>query len=176
MPPFDSPFCTTTKERWLREFLEKTDFEELFKKMEETQKYRKENPDWERPVVMYGIRKKHKRIKKQEISVIIDLTPWQERARMAETHWYKILYKRPASDVEWEEMKRKNPVKRYWIWPYFMEKGWTVDRIVSHIAQDDKEAYGLETAGLIQAFENHYRRKIRIYRREAAVQLELFHG
>lgn len=174
MSSFDSEFCTVTKEQWLREFLDKVDFGALLRKIEETKRYRAGNPDWDRPVVMYGIRKKHKCIKKQEIAVIIDLMPWQDRARMAETHWYKILYKRPATDLEWEEMKKKNPIKRYWIWSYFIIKGWTVDRIVSHIVQDDSEEYGLETTKLVKAFEDYYRRKIRIYRREAAIQLSLF--
>ncbi|HML65261.1 MAG TPA: hypothetical protein PKC55_10555 [Dysgonomonas sp.] len=174
MSSFDSKFCTTTKEQWLQEFLDKVDFGALFQKIEETREYRSKNPDWDRPVVMYGIRKKHTCIKKQEIAVIIDLMPWQERARMAETHWYKIIYKRPATDLEWKEMEMRNPVKRYWIWSYFIEKGRTIDKIVSHIVQDDSDEYGLETAKQIKAFEDHYQRRIRIYRRETAVQLSLF--
>jgi hypothetical protein len=174
MDPSGSAYCTVSKERWLQDFLDTVDFGSLFRKMEETGEYRKQNPDWQRPVVLYGIRKKHKWIKKDEIAVVIDLMPWQQRARMAETHWYKVLYKRPATDLEWEEMKKENPIKRYRIWPYFIEKGWTVDRIISHIVQDDSERYGLDTAKLIKAFEGYYGRKIRIYKRESAVQSKIF--
>lgn len=174
MYPSESVYCTVSRERQLMEFLEKTDLEALHKQMIETKKYRQSHTDWDRPVVLYGIRKKHKCIKKQEIGVIIDLMPWQDRARMAETHWYRILYKCQATDLEWQEMKKKNPDKRYWIWPYFIGKGWTVDRIVSHIVQDDSEGYGLDTQPLIRAFEDYYGRKIRIYRRQTAIQTKLF--
>lgn len=174
MLPCTNKYYTITKEQWFQEFLDKIDFPSLLQQIEETKQYRRENPDWERPVVMYGIRKKHKCIKKQEIAVIIDVMPWQQRARMAETHWYKILYKRPATDLEWKEMKKKNPVKRYWIWSYFILKNWTVDKIISHIVQDDSEEYGLDTTELIKSFENYYQRKIRIYKRESAVQQTLF--
>lgn len=174
MHSFSSDYCTVSRERWLMEFLEKIDLEALLKKMQETQAHREIYPDWDRPVIMYGIRKKHICIKKEEIAVVIDLMPWQDRARMAETHWYKILYKRPATDLEWEEMKMKNPTRRYWRWPYFIEKGWTVDKIISHIVQDDNQEYGLDTTELIKAFENYYQRKIRIYKRKIAVELKLF--
>ena len=137
--------------------------------------YRENNPDWERPVVMYGIRKLTcKFIKKQEIGVIIDKTPWCERARMAETHWYNIIYRRPATDLEWKEVNCPSRNRRYVVWKYFIEKRWTVDKIVSHIAQDDSEEYGVETSEMIRSFENHYKRKINIYRREVAIQLRLF--
>lgn len=174
MHSFNSDYCTVSRERWLLEFLEKIDLEALLKKMHETQEYRKTHPNWDRPVVMYGVRKRHKCIKKEEIAVVIDLMPWLDRARMAETHWYKIIYKRPATDLEWEEMKSREPTRRYWRWPYFIMKGWTVDKIVSHIVQDDSEGYGLDTTKLIEAFENYYGRKMRIYRREFAIQLNLF--
>lgn len=174
MDSFSSGYCTVSRDQWLSEFLEKAGLEVLLKQMTDTIKYRDAHPGWDRPVVMYGIRKKHKCIKKQEIAVIIDLMPWQQRARMAETHWYRILYKRPATDLEWHEMKMKEAVKRYWIWSYFIERGWTVDKIISHIVQDDREEYALNTTGLIKAFEDHYGRKIRIYRKEAAVQLKIF--
>lgn len=158
------------------EFLNSIDFRMLLRKMEETKRYRETHKDWDRPRVMYGIRKRknHKWIKKDEIAVIIDLSPLCDRARTAETHWYKIIYKRPATDLEWEEMKKKNPTRRYWIWSYFIEKEWTVDKIVSHIVQDDKKEYGLDTGELIQAFEDYYQRKIRIYKPESVKQLELF--
>ena len=174
MSLLNSDYCTISKERWFMEFLDKIDFEALQKQIIETKKYRETHPDWDRPVVMYGIRKKHKCIKKQEIAVVIDLMPWQNRARMAETHWYKIIYKRPATNLEWKEMKAQEPTRRYWRYPYYIMKGWTVDKIVSHIIQDDKEEYRLDTTDLIHAFENYYQRKIRIYRRESAIQLELF--
>lgn len=174
MYSFNSDYCTVSREGWLMEFLEKVDLEALLKKMHEIEIYRHTHPDWDRPVVMYGIRKKHKCIKKEEIAVVIDLMPWQDRARMAETHWYKIIYKRPATDLEWEEMKQKNPIKRYWIWSYFIKKEWPVDKIISHIVQDDSEEYGLETTQLVKAFEEYYQRKIRVYRRRTATQLSLF--
>lgn len=164
-----------TPEQWLQEFLDKTDLEGICRKAVETLRYLRLNPDWERPVVMYGIRRTHhKYIKKQEIAVIIDINPWQDRARTAETHWYNVIYRRPATDLEWKEIKAKEPVRRYWIWPYFIEKGWSVDRIVSHIVQDDSREYGLDVGPLIKAFEGYYKRKIRIYRRQTAIQTTLF--
>ncbi|WP_165044942.1 hypothetical protein [Dysgonomonas sp. ZJ709] len=165
---------STDKARWLQEFLDKTDLVSIYRKALKTIAYRQTHPDWDRPVVMYGIRKKHKCIKKQEIGVIIDLSPWQDRTRTAETHWYKILYKRPATDLEWEEMKQNKLTRRYWIWSYFIEKSWTIDRIVSHIVQDDSEEYGLATQDLIDAFETYFKRKIRIYKREKVSQLKIF--
>lgn len=164
-----------TPKDWLQEFLDKTDLVAIYKKAIETHWYRALNPDWQRPVVMYGVRRTHhKCIKKQEIAVIIDINPWQDRARTAETHWYYILRKRPATDLEWKEIKDMNLTRRYWVWSYYLEKGWTVDRTVSHIVQDDAEEYGLDTRDTISAFENYYGRKIRIYRRENTTQLNLF--
>ncbi len=174
MSSFNSTFCSITGEQWLQEFLDKVDFAGLYQKLEETKKYREETPDWERPVVMYGIRKKHKCIKKEEIAVVIDLMPWQDRARMAETHWYKIIYKRLATDLEWEEMKQKNSIRRYWIWSYFIKKEWPVDKIISHIVQDDSLEYAIDTQKLIEAFENHYGRRICINRRVTPISLNLF--
>lgn len=162
MPSSTNKFNTITKEQWLSQFLDRIDLNDLFQKMIETEKYRREIPDWNRPVVMYGIRKKHKCIKKQEIAVIIDLTPWQQRAITAETHWYKIIYKRPATDQEWKEMKMKNSTRRYWIWSYFIEKGWTTDRIISQIVHDDQNEYRVDVSDIIKAFENHYDRRITI--------------
>lgn len=163
MHSFKSDYFTISKEHWLSDFLDKVDFEALLKQMIEANQYRKNHPDWNRPVVMFGIRKKHKWIKKEEIAVVIDLMPWQQRARMAETHWYKIIYKRPATDIEWKEMKMKNLIKRYWIWSYFINKDLTIDKIISHIVQDDSKEYGLDAADLLNAFENYYQRKISIY-------------
>ncbi|GAB6119000.1 hypothetical protein [Dysgonomonas termitidis] len=174
MHSFKSDYCTVSRERWLMEFLDKIDLDALLKQIDETKKYRQAHPGWERPVVMYGIRKKHKCIKKEEIAVVIDLMPWQDRARMAETHWYNIIYKRPATDLEWEEMKQKNPIRRYWIWSYFIKKEWTIDRIISHIARDDSEEYGIDTQKLIEAFENHYGRKICVNRRLSPILLKLY--
>lgn len=161
-----------TPEDWLQEFLDKIDFEELYTKTVETIRYRALFPDWDRPVVMYGVRRTHhKYIKKQEIAVIIDINPWQDRARTAETHWYNIVYKRPATDLEWEEVKKMELTRRYWICSYYLDKGWTIDKTVSHIVQDDKEEYCIETERIICSFEKYYSRKIRIYRRQTATQL-----
>ena len=172
---FPNQFCDQTPEKWLQEFLDKIDFVALRQQIQKTVLYRVTHPGWERPVVMYGVRKQNcKFIKKQDIAVIIDKTPWCDRARMAETHWYKIIYKRPATDLEWNEVSGSSYNRRYVVWKYFIEKRWTVDKIVSHIAQDDSEEYGVETFGMIDAFEKHYHRKIRIYRRETAVQLSLY--
>jgi len=163
-----------TPEDWLQEFLDKTDLEAIYRKTIETIRYRTETPDWDRPVVMYGVRRTHhKYIKKQEIAVIMDIMPWQERARTAETHWYNIVYKRPATDLEWKEAKERELTRRYWIFSYYLVKGWTIDKAVSHIVQDDAEGYGLPTKNIIRAFENYYQRKIRIYKRETSEQLPL---
>ncbi|NDV69978.1 hypothetical protein [Dysgonomonas sp. 25] len=151
-----------SKERLLEEFLEKMNLPEILLKAKKTIEYRCSHPDWDRPIVMYGIRKKHKWIKKNEIAVIIDTMPWQERARMAESHWYTIIYKRPATDLEWHEMKIKNPIKRYWIWSYFINKEWTVEKIISHIVKDDSIEYRLDCKPLVKAFEGFYRRKFSI--------------
>jgi len=164
-----------TPEDWLQEFLDKIDFEEVYRKTLETIRYRKMTSDWDRPIVMYGVRRTHhKFIKKREIAVIIDITPWQDRARTAETHWYNIVYKRPATDLEWEEVKERELIRRYWVFSYYLEKGWTIDKTVSHIVQDDKEEYGIDTTETIRAFENYYKRKIKIYRRQTATQLSVF--
>ena len=104
----------------------------------------------------------------------MDLSPHCDRARTAETHWYKIIHKRRATDLEWEEIKQKNPIRRYWIWSYYIEKNWTVDKIISQIVIDDREEYGLKTDSLILAFEQHFQRKIRIYKPESYLQLTLF--
>jgi hypothetical protein len=161
---------------WLMEYLNKYNLSDILLKMEETKLFRENNPDWDRPVVMYGIRKMgHKCIKKKEIAVVIDKMPYQDRARMAETHWYKIIYKRPATDIEWKEVSDESHTRRYVVYRYFIEKNWTVDKIVSNIIQDDKEEYSIpDTDNIIQAFENFYDRKIRIYRRETTKQLKLF--
>ena len=172
---FPNNFYYQTEKEWLLEFLKKIDFEALHQKSLKTIAYRETHPDWERPVVMYGVRKMtHKWVKKQEIAVIIDKMPWLDRARMAETHWFIILHKRPATDLEWKEVSGEKYNRRYVIWSYFLDKRWTVDKTVSHIVQDDSEEYGVDTKEIIAAFEKHFARKIRIYRRENVRQLTLF--
>lgn len=166
-----SKFSTQTLDESLQEFLEKYSIEKTLKNAIKTLRYRIENPDWERPTILYGIRKEHKFIKKKEIGVILDREPWCDRVRTAETHWFKILYKRPATDLEWQEASGN---KRYIVWHYFINKRWSIDRIISHIAQDDCEEYGVDPSGMITAFEKYYQRKIRIYRRHTATQLTLF--
>lgn len=153
-------FTKEKSDKWLQEFLDKYDLEAIERKMHDTLLYRSQNPDWERPVIMYGIRKLNNFIKKQEIGVILDKSPWQDRARMAETHWYHILYKRPATDLEWQEASGN---RRYIVWKYFLNDCWTVDKIISHIARDDSEEYGVDPGDMISAFEAYFKRKIRVY-------------
>jgi len=163
-----------TPDEWLQEFLDKIDFKELALKIMQAELYRAAHPDWERPVVMYGVRKLNKYFKKPEIAVVIDKSPWCDRAKMAETHWYKIIYKRPATDLEWQEVSGETYTRRYVTWRYFINKDWHIDKIVSHIVQDDSEEYDVDTKHVIAAFERYYNRKIRIYRRPKAIQLSLF--
>ncbi|MCC8035945.1 MAG: hypothetical protein LIO77_08475 [Rikenellaceae bacterium] len=144
----------------LLHFLQKQDLEQLEQQLRDETRRRLADPDWERPIVMYGVRKQsHKCIKKQEIGVIIDIIPWQRRARTAETHWYEILHRRPATDLEWDNCK--GCTRRYLIWHYFIEKGLSVDRALSIIAEDDRSQYGLSTRKtLFCAFEDYYERSI----------------
>ena len=59
------------KTEWLFEWLMKQDFDKDIREMEKARKERTENPNWDRPVVMYGVRRMgHKCIKKQEIAVV----------------------------------------------------------------------------------------------------------
>lgn len=158
----------------LLDFLAKFDFEEMARKEREVMEHRRNNPDWDRPVVMYGVRKQgHKCIKKPEIGVIIDCNPWQDRARTAETHWYNILYKRLASDAEYADGKGSS--RRYIIWHYFIDKRMTIDRIVSMIVQDDRERFGIaDTSSIVSAFEGYFGRNIRIYDTTHPTQQQLF--
>ncbi len=166
-----------TKTEWFLEWLLKQDFEKDRNDIHAELRRRKENPDWERPMVMYCVRKSgHKFIKKKEIAVVIDQMPWQQRARTAETHWYHVVYKRPATDVEWKENRINNTVRRYTVWPYFIQNRGTVDKIISHIIQDDLENYHIEPgiiSDIISAFEEFYKRKIRIFRIEYPQQLSI---
>ena len=72
------------------------------------------HPNWNIPNVMYGVRKKHKCIKKREIAVFYDLIPRQKRARTAETHWYKVLYRRTATPKEVERLGSGNILVDIW--------------------------------------------------------------
>ena len=168
-------FYTESMTDWFIEWLMKQDFEKDIADRKVEFKRRNGNPDWERPVTMYGVRKAgHKCIKKQEIAVIIDTIPWQKRARTAETHWYNILYKRPATNKEWEGIKGRT--RRYVVWSYFIEKGWNVDRIISNIIDDDLNLFGIlpeETNEIVKVFEEYYKRSIRVYKPDRSVQLKI---
>lgn len=65
---------------WFEEWLMKQDFEQDLIDRELELEYRKTHPDWNTPYVMYGVRKKHKCIQKNEIAVFYDLLPRQKRA------------------------------------------------------------------------------------------------
>ena len=58
---------------WFEEWLMKQDFEQDLIDREKELEYRRTHPDWDIPYVMYGVRKKHKSIKKNEIAVFYDL-------------------------------------------------------------------------------------------------------
>lgn len=163
-------FNTQTREAWFREWLNKQDFEKDLDNIHIELKRRKANPDWQRPVVLYCVRRQNcKFIKKEEIALVIDTIPWQRRARTAETHWYYVLYRRPATDTEWQEVKAGNSTRRYTVWSYFIQKDWSIDRIVSCITQDDREEYHISgniIKNIVSAFERFYSRKINIYQTE----------
>ena len=53
---------------WFEEWLMKQDFEQDLIDRELELEYRKTHPDWNTPYVMYGVRKKHKCIQKNEIA------------------------------------------------------------------------------------------------------------
>ena len=168
-------FMTESLTDWFVEWLMKQDLEKDIIDRKIELKRRQENPDWERPIVMYGVRKMgHKCIKKQEIAVVIDRIPWVKRARMAETHWYCILYKRPATDMEWEGIKGRT--RRYVVWSYFVEKDWGVDRIISNIVDDDINLFRVSpnvTSEIVEAFKKYYKRPIRVYKPDRSKQLEI---
>ena len=159
---------------WFEEWLMKQDFEQDLINAKNEQEYRKNNPDWNIPTVMYGIRKKHTCIKKQEIAVFYDRTPWCKRARTAETHWYKVLYKRKATPKEAEDIK--SSTRRYKIFSYYIEKRMTLDKALSIIIDDDR-ILGIDNATVVEvvkAFETFFNRKFRIYKPECTTQLNLF--
>lgn len=59
---------------WFEEWLMKQDFEQDLIDRENELEYRRVHPDWNIPYVMYGLRKKHKCIKKKEIAFNNSLT------------------------------------------------------------------------------------------------------
>lgn len=159
---------------WFEEWLMKQDFEQDLINAKKEQEYRKNHPDWDIPTVMYGIRKKHTCIKKQEIAVIVDRTPWCKRARTAETHWYKVIYKRKATSKEAEDVRSGN--RRYRIFSYYIEKRMTLDKSLSIIVDDDR-ILGIDNdtiSEVVKAFEIFFNRKFRIYKPEFTTQLKLF--
>lgn len=164
-----------SKAEWFFEWLKKQDFEKDRIAIQAELKRREENPDWERPTVMYGIRKQgHKCIRKKEIAVIIDSMPWLHRARMAETHWYHILYKRPATNKEWATNKINNSVRRYTVWQYFIENSWSIDKIISCIIEQAVRLGQVDeyvTNDILSAFQKYYNREIKICKVEKPVQL-----
>lgn len=123
---------------WFKEWLMKQDFEQDLIDREKELEYRRTHPDWDIPYVMYGVRKKHKSIKKNEIAVFYDLLPRQKRARTAETHWYKVLYKRKATPEEVASLKAGEYTHRYLVYSLFIEKRMTLDKALSLIVADDK--------------------------------------
>ena len=130
---------------WFEEWLMKQDFEQDLIDRELELEYRKTHPDWNTPYVMYGVRKKHKCIQKNEIAVFYDLLPRQKRARTAETHWYKVLYKRKATPEEVESLKAGEYTRRYLVYSLFIEKKMTLDKALSltGLAEGpEREAWG----------------------------------
>ena len=120
--------------------------------------------------------KKHKCIQKNEIAVFYDLLPRQKRARTAETHWYKVLYKRKATPEEVESLKAGEYTRRYLVYSLFIEKKMTLDKALSLIVADDK-LLGIADntiSEIVTAFETFFNRKFRIYKPEFTTQLNLF--
>ena len=154
----------------------KQDFEQDLIDRELELEYRKTHPDWNTPYVMYGVRKKHKCIQKNEIAVFYDLLPRQKRARTAETHWYKVLYKRKATPEEVESLEAGEYTRRYLVSSLFIEKKMTLDKALSLIVADDK-LLGIADntiSEIVTAFETFFNRKFRIYKPEFTTQLNLF--
>ena len=58
---------------WFEEWLMKQDFEQDLIDRENELEYRRTHPDWNIPYVMYGVRKKHKCIKKKELLCFMTL-------------------------------------------------------------------------------------------------------
>lgn len=146
---------------WFEEWLMKQDFEQDLIDRELELEYRKTHLDWNTPYVMYGVRKKHKCIQKNEIAVFYDLLPRQKRARTAETHWYKVLYKRKATPEEVESLKAGEYTRRYLVYSLFIEKKMTLDKALSLIVADDK-LLGIADntiSEIVTAFETFFNRK-----------------
>ena len=161
---------------WFEEWLMKQDFEQDLIDREEELEYRRTHPDWDIPYVMYGVRKKHKCIKKKEIAVFYDFIPRQKRARTAETHWYKVLYKRKATPKEVESFRNGTYTRRYLVYSLYIEKKMTLDKALSLIVADDK-LLGIADrtiTEIVKSFETFFNRKFRIYKPEFATQLVLF--
>ena len=141
---------------WFEEWLMKQDFEQDLIDRELELEYRKTHLDWNTPYVMYGVRKKHK--------------------RTAETHWYKVLYKRKATPEEVESLKAGEYTRRYLVYSLFIEKKMTLDKALSLIVADDK-LLGIADntiSEIVTAFETFFNRKFRIYKPEFTTQLNLF--
>ncbi len=161
---------------WFEEWLMKQDFEQDLIDRENELEYRRTHPDWNIPYVMYGVRKKHMCIKKKEIAVFYDFTPWQKRARTAETHWFTVLYKRRATSKEVESFRGREYTRRYLVYSLYIEKKMTLDKALSLIVADDKLLGIVDEiiTEIVKSFETFFDRKFRIYQPEFATQLDLF--
>lgn len=161
---------------WFEEWLMKQDFEKDLICQKEEVEYRRTHPNWNIPNVMYGVRKKHKCIKKREIAVFYDLIPRQKRARTAETHWYKVLYRRTATPKEVERLGSGKYTRRYLVYPMYIEKKMSLDKAMSLIISDDR-LLGVSDemiTEIINSFESFLEYKFRVYEPEYAIQLDLF--
>lgn len=58
---------------WFEEWLMKQDFEQDLIDRENELEYRRTHPDWNIPYVMYGVRKKHKCIKRRKLLCFMTL-------------------------------------------------------------------------------------------------------
>ncbi|MBA5650842.1 hypothetical protein [Bacteroides fragilis] len=161
---------------WFEEWLMKQDFVQDLIDREKELEYRRTHPDWNTPYVMYGVRKKHKCIQKKEIAVFYDLIPRQKRARTAETHWYKVLYKRIATPEEVEALKTGTYTRRYLVYSLYIAKKMTLDKALSLIIADDKllGVPDITISEIVKAFDCFFNRKFRIYKPEFSTQLKLF--
>ena len=147
---------------WFEEWLMKQDFVQDLIDREKELEYRRTHPDWNTPYVMYGVRKKHKCIQKKEIAVLYDLIPRQKRARTAETHWYKVLYKRIATPEEVEALKTRTYTRRYLVYSLYIEKKMTLDKALSLIIADDK-LLGITDntiSEIVAAFDTFFNRQL----------------
>lgn len=115
-------------------------------------------------------------IKKKEIAVFYDFTPWQKRARTAETHWFTVLYKRRATSKEVESFRDREYTRRYLVYSLYIEKKMTLDKALSLIVADDKLLGIVDEiiTEIVKSFETFFDRKFRIYQPEFATQLDLF--